>query len=195
MKTFVYLASVLLVMNFGTAFGEKHKGHHGGHHGTQKKEEHHSISEKDVKGPENWAGVSAMRFHHHYFTGAMNEAAFDAAKKAGVTVVVDLRTPGEIKQNDAEIAKARGMSYTNIPVDTSKPFDKTAFNAVQKIFEDSHGKTTLLYCASGNRAGAWFATHLHGDHQIPLDDAIKIGRKVGMTRPEMEKSVRAYFAK
>lgn len=186
----VFLAVPFLMSCLHSHSAEAEHGHHN--------KKHHSeevMNANAVEGPISWsAQTKAAKFHHHYFANGMDADAFAAAKKAGVKLVVDLRQPSEIKGDDKKVAASLGMDYHNVPMVPGKPLEKATIKKVETLFHKAHGENTLLYCSSGNRAGAWFAAHLATTHGLGVDEALAMGKKAGLTKPEMEVAVRNYVS-
>lgn len=189
---------ISIVLGFSLAFAAFSA--HGAENSTSKgqmkayKSKHHAVSVDEVKGPMKWGTVNATKFHRHYFAGAMTEEAYKAAQAEGIKTAIDLRHSSELSGGEAELAAKYGMKYVNIPVETGKPFDKTAFEKIETVFSEKNGKN-LLFCGSSNRAGAWFSTHLAKTHNVNLEESLAIGRKVGMRSPQMEEAVKEYLAR
>jgi uncharacterized protein (TIGR01244 family) len=104
-------------------------------------------------------------------------------KAAGVTAVVDLRSPGETRGFDeAAVAAEIGIHYVNLPIAGAD--DVTARNAAKldAVLQEQDGKA-LVHCASSNRAGALIALRAAAAG-ASVDDALAIGRRAGMTSLE-----------
>jgi len=152
------------------------------------------ISPADVKGPITWGSVTNVtHLRHLWFAGQPDRAGFEAAKAAGVEVVINLRDPSELSWDEAAAVEGLGMQYHNVPV-TGSSFDPAAFTRIEALLAESPGKPTLIHCASSNRVGGWLATHLVIKHGLSEEDAIAVGRKAGITKPAVEDRVRAYLS-
>lgn len=117
-------------------------------------------------------------------TGSQPSAADLAAlKAAGVTTVINLRGTGEDAGYDEAAEAARlGLTYVTIPI--AGGADITAANAAKldQALRASNG-TTLVHCASGNRAGALLALRSAASGQS-VEEAVAFGKTAGMTSLE-----------
>lgn len=142
----------------------------------------------------NAASFSRTAVKQHgrlYFSAQPDEAAFKAAAQAGVSLVINLREKNEFKGNDPMLARQAGLPYLNVPVSGRAPFEREAFDRISAAVEQAKGPV-WVYCSSGNRAAAWYVAHLILRQQTDQDDALAIGRSVGMDRPEMQDRVLDY---
>ena len=122
-----------------------------------------------------------------------NQAALEEAKKLGVKIVVSLREEDEAGFDEAEAAKSAGLEFARIPFLTPETLDEKVFSSARKILEDSQKNPVLLYCGSGNRAGAIWAAHRALDDEISLEAALEEGKTVGMRSPDYKKIVQEYI--
>lgn len=118
-----------------------------------------------------------------YIAGQPTEAGLAWAKTAGVTTIINVRTPGEMA-NPAEVAfdeeahaKALGLTYITVPLGGGGqyPYTPDALAVVTAAFENAKGKV-LLHCRTGWRAShVWAATLVQQgvDPQVAVDKARK----------------------
>ncbi len=152
-----------------------------------------SITISEVEGPMSWGGVTNVtKLRHLYFAGQPDDAALKAAHEAGVRIVIDLRAPQELDWDEASAVKALDMKYVNVPVDGRK-FSTEAFDQIEAVLVENRGVPTLIHCSSSNRAGGWLATHLVTQHRSPVEDALAIGRRTGITKDFVETAVRDFL--
>jgi uncharacterized protein (TIGR01244 family) len=140
------------------------------------------------------AAFSRTAVKHHgqiFFSAQPDEDAFRAAAQAGVGLVINLREKNEFKGNDPMLARQAGLPYLNVPVSGRTPFEREAFERISTAVVQAKGPV-WVYCSSGNRAAAWYVSHLILKQQTDQDDALAIGREVGMDRPEMQDRVLDY---
>ncbi len=152
---------------------------------------HHSHRLEDVQGPVQWgAQTQAMRFHHLYFAGQPDDAAWADAKASGVDVVVNMRLPQEQSVDQRPAVEAAGLQYYSIPVGVvGDEKSLQAFAEMEQVLKAHRGQKVLVHCASGNRVAAWFATHLANEDGVPADESLAIARKVGLTNPSLDERV------
>lgn len=153
------------------------------------------IALSEVTGPESWGGVdNVMHVRHLYFSAQPDEETLQVAQSNGVEVVVNLRPPAEQRWDEKSASQQLGFAYYNVPVSRgSGTLSRESMEAIDEIIRNHPEQPILLHCSSGNRASAWFATHLVADHGMTIDDAIAVARKTGLTRAGMEKRVRTYL--
>lgn len=110
-----------------------------------------------------------------------------AVSAAGFSTVVDMRAADEDRGFDEQKEIERlGMSYLLLPIGSADDISLENAAVPDQILAQNHNPV-LIHCASGNRFGALFALRekLHGASN---DDAVAVGKAVGMTR--LEKVVR-----
>ena len=110
-------------------------------------------------------------------------------KSEGVRTVIDLRGPQEDRGYDeAAAAEALGLRYVRLPIDGAAGISEANARTLDRLLRQDPG-TTLLHCASGNRAGALLALVRARVQGAPVDDALRFGRDAGLT--SLEPAVRA----
>lgn len=153
------------------------------------------VGPDDVRGPLTWgAAHHVTAVSRLYFADQPDRAGFEAAREAGVGVVVNLRAPEELDWDERAAVEELGMAYYDVPVRGGEPFSAAAFQQVEEIV-DRHGSDEILvHCSSSNRAGAWLAWHLVRTHGMSVGDALAVARKAGVTKPKVEQAVRRLLA-
>ena len=106
----------------------------------------------------------------------------DAAELAGhaaegITLVVDLRTPGEGLAQEAVQVAELGMRYVNLPVG-SEAASAMIMARVASLVAETQGRV-LLHCASGNRAAEVRVRMLRGAG-MSREQALIEGRIMGL---------------
>lgn len=118
-----------------------------------------------------------------YTAGQPSAAELQQAAAAGVTTLIDLRQPDEVRGFDETAAAERlGLRYVRIPVAGAAGLTEANAKALRTALAQSQGPV-LLHCASGNRAGALLAL-LQAREGASVDDALTFGRAAGMTSLE-----------
>lgn len=121
--------------------------------------------------------------------GQPSEAQLIEAQQKGYKTVINLRPATEHRGLDeADQVKKLGMNYINIPVSGANNLNPANSQALNKALSDINTYPILIHCASGNRVGALFALDAHQRAQLPIDAAVDIGKKAGLTH--LEDSVR-----
>lgn len=123
---------------------------------------------------------------HIATSGYISEGGLQVLHKFGFKTVIDLRTEEEGSDKEKQDVARAGMHYINIPV-TSAGIDAKQLDIFTKAIKSS-AKPILVHCASGNRAGAMWASY-QISQGVELEKAIKEGRKAGML-PALEEKVR-----
>jgi protein tyrosine phosphatase (PTP) superfamily phosphohydrolase (DUF442 family) len=149
---------------------------------------------EDVQGPLAWGGVSNVtHLGKLWFAGQPDRAGLEAARAAGVEVVINLRAPSELDWDEKSAVEELGMSYHNVPV-TGPRFDPVAFARIDELVEEHTGREILFHCSSSNRAGGWLATHLVKKSGMSVNEALAVGRRAGITKEGIVARVRALVA-
>lgn len=119
------------------------------------------------------------------FTGGQPSAQqLRDAARSGVTTVIDLRMPQEDRGYDeAAVAEQLGLRYVRLPIDGGGGISEANARTLDRLLGQDTG-TTLLHCASGNRAGALLALAQARVHGAPVDAALQFGRDAGLTSLE-----------
>lgn len=87
------------------------------------------------------------------------------------TLIIDLRTPAEGTDAEAEAAARLGLAYRNLPV-AGASIDPAQVDELAGLLAANAGRDVILHCASGNRAGMlWSAVQLHAG--MPLDEVLQ----------------------
>ena len=111
--------------------------------------------------------------------GQPDAAAFQVFADSGYAAVIDLRTAGENRGLDEQVlVEELGMTYLSMPITQSGiTFENAAL--LDAAITGADGPV-LVHCASSNRVGALLALRasLAGADD---EDAVRIGRKAGMT--------------
>ena len=105
------------------------------------------------------------------------------AAKAGVTTVIDLRAPQEDRGYDEQAAAEKlGLRYVRLPINGAGDINEANARTLDRLLKQDAG-TTLLHCASGNRAGALLALAAHA-LGMPAGDALAFGKAAGLGKLE-----------
>lgn len=132
---------------------------------------------------------SGIALHHPqprlYTAGQPAAGDWSALAAAGVRTVIDLRTPGELKDRDerAEV-EAAGMRYVALPIAGHAGVTPENAKALSALIAGARGPV-LVHCASGNRAGGLLALALAAQGMAPTQ-ALETGRGAGMASTETQ---------
>jgi protein tyrosine phosphatase (PTP) superfamily phosphohydrolase (DUF442 family) len=149
----------------------------------------------DVEGPFVWGAVpNVTRLGNLWFAGQPDAAGFEAAKRNGVAVVVNMREPNEMSWDEAGAVEALGISYFSVPVSRWRPYSAQAFDRIGEVVAANSEQQILIHCGNSNRAGAWLATHLVQREEMSVGEALAVGRGAGLNQEPFIQRVRAYLA-
>lgn len=127
--------------------------------------------------------------------GLPTDTTCAAIKKQRITHVIDLRRDGEPSLDcEAEAARLQelGVQYQRYAVGKIPPAGDLDF--IRTIMKDMpRGAKVLLHCSNGNRAAAVIIPWLVLDRDMPLEEAMRIGKIAGLQVPETEQAVRRYI--
>ncbi len=108
-----------------------------------------------------------------------------AIKAGGIRTVINLRTPGELKDRDeAAEVRAAGLRYVEIPVAGAESIIPANAGALHAALAPAHGGGVLVHCASGNRAGALLALEQQAFDGVAPERALEFGKAAGLTTLE-----------
>jgi len=149
----------------------------------------------DVEGPFAWGAVpNVTRLGHLWFAGQPDAASFEAAKRSGVGVVVNMREPNEMGWDEAAAVEGLGISYFSVPVSRWRPYSAQAFDRIAEIVEANSEKQILIHCGNSNRAGSWLATQLVQREGMSVDEALAVARRAGLHQEPFVQWTRDYLA-
>lgn len=153
-----------------------------------------TVTDADFSDPQIWgAAENVVKVKHLYFSAQPDAAGINAAKDAGVEVVINLRSPEELDWDEAGAVAQAGLTYYQVPISDEGPaFDEKSMQRISALVKKHHSQPLWLHCSSGNRASAWLAVHLVQDHRMDIDESIELARKAGLTNAELEARVRTY---
>lgn len=112
--------------------------------------------------------------------GQPDEAALGAARAAGYTTVVNLRTDGEpIGFDERAVVESLGMRYVHIPVAGAAGVTDENARALMTVVNDAAPHPVLAHCGTANRVGALIALAAALEGAGP-DAAVAAGRRAGL---------------
>ena len=133
------------------------------------------------------------RFGKIYLAGQPSADDFAIAKKEGITTVINLRTPGEMRFDEKAVLKELDMEYHYLPFAAPDTLKDEIFEKSLKILSDKKKQPVLLHCASANRVGAIWLAHRVLSDDVPYDKALKEAKEVGLKFPPYEAKAKAYI--
>ena len=142
--------------------------------------------------------TNAKKFKHVYISGQPKLQDFMEAKKDGIKLVINLRTAkdkghskSKLKKEMKVITKA-GIKYYNIPFSPCTA-SKKSFDKIEEVLKKHKGEKTLIHCSTGNRAAAWFASHMKNQHKVTTEQALLRAEQMGLNKKKMKKIIYEYL--
>ena len=119
-----------------------------------------------------------------FIAGQPTERALRELKAKGVTTVVNLRMPEEMKQigfDEAALLKELGMTYVHLPMRGSpeNPYGPKQLDAFAAAVASAEGKM-LLHCTVAWRASHLWAAYLIRDRGVPVATALAQTRAINL---------------
>ena len=112
--------------------------------------------------------------------GQLTPAQFDAMAGAGYRHLISLREKRELQAGwEEERAQQAGVDFVRIEVGGAGDLDEAHARQLGEALARA-GEATLVYCRSGQRAGALLALERHFVGGLAPSEALAIGRKAGM---------------
>ena len=131
-----------------------------------------------------------------YLAGQPSREALTKLAENGVKTVITLRHAAEDPWNEKQVCEDLGMKFLRYPVSSPKDLNAKLFESVRKhLLAAKKDAGVLLHCASANRVGAVWLTHLVKDAGLELPDALKESKEVGLSSPVLEQQSLEYLGK
>lgn len=121
-----------------------------------------------------------------FIGGQPTERALREMKEKGVTTVVNLRTPEEMKSSvsfdEAALIEKLGMKYVHLPVrgNADMPYSPAVLDKFTQALRDAKGGKVLLHCTIAWRASHLWAAYLIRERNIPVEDALAHTRLINL---------------
>jgi len=116
------------------------------------------------------------------FAGQPSPDALRALAAAGTRTVLNTRGEGELDWDEAALAAELGLTYLQIPM--AYPIESIPDEWVQRFDRvmASADRPILIHCSSGNRVAGLWAVWLAERQGVPVETALELGKRAGMTR-------------
>ena len=156
--------------------------------GTEVKFEENLTIGKDLK---------ASRYSDIFFSAQPTMDDIKELKKQGFTHIVNLRAKNEYNEKEErDTIVKEGISYTIAPFKVNKPVSDKYLDYINRRVGKHRSKgKTLIHCSSGERVATWAGIHFFRDHKYSQDAALVIAKKIGLTKPELTKTLTDYTSK
>ena len=119
-------------------------------------------------------------------------------KERGIKRVITLRTAGEVDWNEAGKLREAGIEFIQVPFRKPDTLTDDVFDKVRKLLRgkgkgDKAATPTLLHCGSANRVGGVWLAYRVLDEGVPLDQAIKEAKTIGLRTPGYLEKAKDYI--
>lgn len=128
-----------------------------------------------------------------YASGQPPATAFEALRRAGLRVVIDLRPAAERPELDERVvAEAAGLQYVSLPVAGRAGLTRDTVVAFDALLREHAQEATLAHCSSSNRVGALLALRAAWLQGRSATEALAIGEQAGLKglKPDVEALLR-----
>jgi len=124
---------------------------------------------------------NAKQYTEQFIVGGQpTEADLTALAHKGIKTVINLRGKDEFsKFAEKDKVEALGMNYIAVPINGAAGLNKENLMLFSAAIENK--SKTFVHCASGNRVGAMFALAAYYNDHANVEEAVKIGKKSGLT--------------
>jgi uncharacterized protein (TIGR01244 family) len=130
-----------------------------------------------------------------WLAGQPSADDFAKLKERGIRTVLNLREKSELKWDEGEVVRGKGMKYVSLPFRAPQSLTDTVFDKARAVINDKEGKPVLIHCGSANRVGAIWLVHRVLDGNLTYDKALAEAKKVGLRSAAYEARAREYIRK
>ncbi len=126
-----------------------------------------------------------------FISGQPTEENLETLAGKGVKLVINVRTPGEMKKfaeehfDEGSFIKLHDMDYLNLGVGGSEGFKPEVIKEIAAKIADTNGKV-LIHCGSGVRATWVWMAWLVNTGQCSIDEAVRLGKEATFSFPFAE---------
>jgi len=123
-----------------------------------------------------------------FLGGQPKEKTLDSLAKAGVTLIINIRTDPEVMTHDKEeypeedYIKGIGLEYIQIPIGGDAGYTPEAIARIDEAIEKTEGKV-LIHCRTAMRATLAWMAWLVRYRDYTLDEAVELGKKARFSFP------------
>ncbi len=130
-----------------------------------------------------------------YLAGQPGKDDVEKLKEAGIDLVLDLRTPGEIDWDEPAVVQNAGIAYQRLPFRAPDTLTDEVFNAARQTLRAARDKneSVLVHCGSANRVGAVWLAYRVLDEGVAWSEALAEAKQVGLRTPGYVERAEAYI--
>ena len=122
----------------------------------------------------------------------LNEQAMEKLSAEGVSIIINLRTPGEMADtastpiNEAMLSDRLGIRYVQLPSGgPDHPFSDETVRQFAATYSNTEGRV-LLHCNSGRRATHLWVAYLATHQNMDINEAIILGQSANFGHLPLE---------
>ena len=120
-----------------------------------------------------------------FLTGQFTSEDMPSIKKAGIQRIISLRTEGEVTWNERSVVEGSGLEFVSVPFSGQAALTDAVFERVRTLLKDNT-TGTMLHCGSANRVGTVWLPYRVLDQGVPLDQARREAKVIGMRNADYE---------
>lgn len=142
-----------------------------------------SASERGV--PAQHGILNFGKINDHLYRGAQPDAAgITNLQRLGIKTIIDLRMPGEVTKEEATLARANGITWTNVPLrGVGRPTDEQV-KTVLALIEAS--PPVFVHCVHGaDRTGTIIACYRIQQDEWTSEAALRDAKLYGISWLEL----------
>ena len=123
-----------------------------------------------------------------YFSGQPSLDEMEWMKSQGVSLILNLRTPDEMKDFKAEAfdeeekAGELGIAYISVPVNGYDDYTPEKLKEFSEVLSEAHNKV-LIHCRSCGRVTYFIMAYLIRYRGFSVDEAVAFGKKLKFNFP------------
>ena len=115
-----------------------------------------------------------------------------------VDLIINLRSASENRKvpfDQWQLAQRLGLEYHQIPLLNKGTLNPKSIDRIEALLQKRPGKKVLVYCASGNRAAAWYSLHKAANTPTNSEQALTLSHKMGLKNRKLKGILTAYLSK
>ncbi|KLU04857.1 secreted glycosyl hydrolase [Rhodopirellula islandica] len=153
----------------------------GGWKNAGKRDANHKLEKAELPGTRNVHRAGPI-----WLAGQPDAQGLAAAKKAGVTRVITLRSERELDFDDEALVKEAGLEFHAIRFGGHQQMTDQKIDRIRELLKTArHDAQILLHCASANRVGAVWIAHRVLDGRQAVENALLEGKQIGLLDPDL----------
>ena len=132
-------------------------------------------------------------FGKNLLCGQPSQQELADAKERGIKVILTLRTEGENTWDEKAVVEELGLEFHRLGFLGPDTLSDLLLDEALKILAESKDKPVMMHCASANRVGAIWMAHRVVNEGLPVEEALREAKEVGLRTPSYEARVRDYI--